>query len=258
MESTGANRKTVIAIVVVILVIVLIVIGFIAMGSNNNTANNNGAQQVADQGQQNQTGGSGGTATGQSANQKGGTAPVGQLPPQNAVQPTGNQLTSIDAPVPTLPYVSAKDSFSINFTGAPIVTATTFNSPTAGPIPMTTYKETFSKSNGTGYYAVYVYHYPASYQFVNDYLNGALNTFTSAVKINYPGAQITNQNTIQFQGQSALSALINIPITRSGKTTNTGDYLIVTTKGQDAYIISTYDMVQSNFTAFSNSFAFTK
>lgn len=169
----------------------------------------------------------------------------------HAAAPTQNSATTGATTTPSASYTSPSDNFAVNFPGSPVVTNTTFDSPTAGTIPMTEYKKSASGGTANAYDAIFVYHYPASYTFTSDYLTGALTEFSAAVSAKYPGAMIMNQAATQFLGASALSATIMIP---NGDDT----YLLITTKGQSSYIVATYGLSQSDFNSFVGSFAFTQ
>jgi cytoskeletal protein RodZ len=144
-------------------------------------------------------------------------------------------------------YTSSADAFSVQFPGTPTVTNLTYNSPTAGAVPLTEYKVA-SDESVNAYYGVYVYHYPAGYQFASDYLTTALTSFRDVINAKYPGATITSKTQTQFLGGTALSATITLPIGT--------EYALFTVKGLDAYIISSYGVSQSEYAAFLNSFAF--
>ena len=151
-------------------------------------------------------------------------------------------------------YTSSADGFSVNLPGTPRITTTTFNSMTAGSLPLTTYTAAASGTSTTAYYAVMVYHYPASYRFPDNYLMGAVQVFGMAVNAKHPGTAIASQTPTQIQGSQALSALVTVPI---GKVT-TDDYVVITTKGQDTYILDTYGLSQNDYNSFVGSFSFTQ
>ncbi|HEY5220527.1 MAG TPA: hypothetical protein VIJ29_00035 [Candidatus Paceibacterota bacterium] len=153
------------------------------------------------------------------------------------------------ATTPGASYTSPSDKFAVNFPGTPDVTNTTFDSPSAGTIPMTEYKESASGGTANAYDFVFTYHYPASYTFPATYLSGALTEFAASVSAKYPGATIIRQGPTQFLGAPAISADIEIP--------DGGDtYLLVITKGQNGYIIGTYGLPQSDYLSFVGSFVF--
>lgn len=183
----------------------------------------------------------------------------------HATTPTAG--TNTPAPTPaaiptaTASYTSAKeDGFAVNFPATPQVTTTMFNSLTAGSFPLTEYKTASASGSKGAYYAVFVYHYPASYHFPDNYLAGALQVFGMAVNSRFPGTTIAQQTPTQFLGNPALSAVITVPIPAGlGKgTTPTSDYLLITTKGQNTYIVSTYGLSQDDYDAFIGSFSFTR
>ena len=158
------------------------------------------------------------------------------------------------APMPAAAYVSSADSFSVNFPGTPTVTNTKFSSPTAGQIPLTQYRQSFSVNGQEAYYTVDVYHYPASYKFPANYLNAALQTYVKVLNLAFPGTTITSQQPTEFQGLPALQAVVDVP--SGGNTANSNAYLILTVKDQNTYAISTYGMDQSSYNTFMNSFKF--
>lgn len=170
---------------------------------------------------------------------------------RNGAQPPTAQSGSAQAPSRGS-YTSSADGFSVNFPGPPQVVTTTFNSMTAGSLPLTTYKATAPGSSTAAYYAVMVYHYPASYRFPDNYLAGALQVFGMAVNVKHPGTAIATQTPTQLEGQPALSALVTVPING----VNTDDYVMITTKGQDTYILDEYGLPESDFTSFIGSFSF--
>jgi hypothetical protein len=176
-----------------------------------------------------------------------------QQPTGNGQPTATNPQSSSTAPA-SASYTSTKDGFSVNFPGIPQVTNTIFNSPSSGAIPLTQYKDI---STGNAYYAVYVYHYPTNYQFSSTYLSLALKAFAAVVNIKYPGSVITSQASSQFLGNSAISAAISVKVT-SGKTATTDNYILITTKGHNTYIIGTYGMTQDDYNKFQSSFAFTQ
>lgn len=175
--------------------------------------------------------------------------------PQNQQAVTTNQIpaatttftaTSSAASV----YTSTADAFSAQFPGGtPIATTLTYDSPTAGTIPLIEYKMA-SADSVNAYYGVYVYHYPANYKFASDYLSGALTSFDDDINAKYPGTTITSKMQTQFLGSDALSATMTLP--------DGTEYALVTTHGQNAYIIASYGVLQSEYNAFLNSFSFTQ
>jgi len=161
---------------------------------------------------------------------------------------------SQSAAIPTNFYTSSADGFSVNFSGTPQVTKTTFNSPTAGSIPATKYMMASGSGSSTKYYAVDVYHYPQSYRFPSGYLTGAMDVYTMAVKAKYPGAKLTSSQPTQFLGGAAMAGTITVMI--DGQPSE--NYVLIATKGQNTYGIGTYGMDQSDYNAFVNSFTFTQ
>jgi hypothetical protein len=168
--------------------------------------------------------------------------------------PTATQTSAQQPSASAASYTSPNDSFAVNFPTAPQVTNTTYNSPSAGEISLTTYESAASSSVANAHYVVMVYHYPASYQFSADYLAGALQVFGTTVNAKYPGTSVTDQTPTQFLGASAITALVTVPV--DGATTD--DYVLITTKGQNTYVLDTYGMTQSDFNAFIGSFSFTQ
>jgi len=206
-----ANKSSSKSIIIIVVVVILVVIGIIYYAMSRGTA----------------------------------AAPAAQ---GNNV--SANQPTTATAPGANL-YTSTADGFSAGFPGTPDVTNTTFDSPSAGTIPLTEYKQVTDASTDA-YYAVYVYHYPTSYHFASDYLGEALTSFLSVVNSKYPGSVIASQTPTQFSGNPAFSAVISVP-----HASGTGDDdLLITTKGQNAYILSTYGMTQNDFNTFTSSFVF--
>jgi len=169
---------------------------------------------------------------------------------QAAVQAPAAATPTAAAPSSTPPaYASPADAFSVQFPGTPTITNLTYNSPTAGPVPLTEYKVA-SDESVNAYYGVYVYHYPTEYQFANDYLMAALTSFDADINAKYPGTTIASKTQTSFLGDNALSGVITLP---AGT-----EYALFTVKGQDAYIISSYGVSQSEYSTFLNSFAFTQ
>jgi hypothetical protein len=162
-------------------------------------------------------------------------------------QPQQGQSTA-----PANLYTSSADGFSANFSGTPQVAKTTFNSPTAGSIPVTKYMAESGSGSSTKYYAVDVYHYPQSYQFPSGYLTGAMDIYAMAVNSKYPGAKLTSAQPTQFLGNAAMQSTITVTI--DGQQSE--NYVLITTKGQNMYGIGTYGMDQSDYNAFVHSFTF--
>ena len=213
------NKKTIITIVIVVLVIAVAAVIMVA--------GNHGAQpQTQSQLQSAQTGTNNQTQPGQSQS----AAPAGGL------------------------YTSAADGFSANFSGTPEATKTTFNSPLAGPIPLTKYIAQSGNGASAKYYVIYVYHYPPSYQFPSYYLTAAMQVFATEIGMKYPGAKLASQTPTQLLGGSAVSGVITLPV----KGNQENAYLVITTKNQNTYGIGTYNADQSDYNAFVNSFTFTQ
>ncbi len=212
------NKKTTI-IVVIIVIVVLIGLAFFMFGGHGS----------APQTQPSQAGGN-------------------TQPPAAPAAPTAS-------PAATGLYTSPDDGFAVNFSGTtPQVTKSTFNSPTAGPIPLTKYIVQTGTGLSTQYYVIYVYHYPQTYQFPTGYLTGAMNLFAAAVSAKYPGAKLTSQEQTQLLGAPAVAGTITVQI--SGQSFD--NYLVITTKNQNTYGIGTYGLSQSDYNAFVNSFTFTQ
>lgn len=151
-------------------------------------------------------------------------------------------------------YVSATDGFSVNLPGSPNVESKTVKSLTAGSISETDY--TFvSSSNGKGIlYMIVVFHYPATYQFPNNYLTGALQVFNTLINTKYPGTKVVSQGQSQFLGSAAISAAVTVPFMG----TPTSGNVLITTKGHNTYVVSAYGLSQDDYNAFLNSFTFTQ
>lgn len=183
--------------------------------------------------------------SGSSQNQP-ATAPTPQTPTQTP--PTGTAPAAAPSSTASA-YASSADAFSVDFPGTPTVTNLTYNSPTAGAVPLTEYKVA-SDESVNAYYGVYVYHYPAGYKFSSSYLTTALTSFDDAINAKYPGTTIASKIPTQFLGNDALSATLTLA--------DGTEYALFTIKGQNAYIISSYGVSQSEYTAFLNSFTFTQ
>jgi len=181
--------------------------------------------------------------------------------PQQAQPMQQAQANPNSQPQPTQPasapaglYTSSEDGFSVNFSGTPQVTKSTFTSPSAGPIPLTKYIVQSGSGSSAKYYVVYVYHYPQTYQFPAGYLTGAMDLFAMAVSAKYPGAKLTSQQPTQLLGNAAVAGTITV--STAGQQSE--DYLLITTKNQNTYGIGTYGVDQSGYNAFVNSFTFTQ
>lgn len=215
------NKKTMI-IVAVVVVVVLAVVAFFAMGNH------------------------------------GTSAPQAQSPSQQQPAQTGtnNQAQPMQpaAAAPAGSYTSSADGFSADFQGTPDVTKSTFNSLTAGSIPLTKYIAQSGSGSSAKYYVLNVYHYPQSYQFPGNYLTGALQLFAIAVAAKYPGAKLTSQTPTQFQGNAAMAGVLSVPI---GGVQTTG-YVLITVRGQNTYGMGTYNASEDDYNTFVNSFAFTQ
>jgi hypothetical protein len=155
-------------------------------------------------------------------------------------------------------YKSTNDNFSINFPSSPKVTTSTFNSPTAGEIPLTTYREQDASGSENIYYTVYVYHYPSSYQFASDYLNVALEAYATALSDDYPGSSLSTQKSTTVLGNTAIYGLLTVPLKSStdNSTTNTPDYVTITIKNKNVYEISSYGIPQRPYNSFVSSFRY--
>jgi hypothetical protein len=129
-----------------------------------------------------------------------------------------------------------------------------YNSMTAGSLPLTTYKEAASGTSPNAFDEVMVYHYPATYQFPDNYLAGVLQVFGLTINSKYPGTTIVDQTPTQFLGAPALFATVTVP----AEGTTNDDYVLLTTRGQNTYIINTYGASQSSYNSFIGSFSFTK
>ena len=170
-----------------------------------------------------------------------------------------SQLKTIAVPAPKMAFESSSDNFMVNFPDNPTTLTSTFDSPTAGPIPVTEYREQYTSGLEYAYYTIFVYHYPANYSFSSDYLTGALDTFRVVVNSTFPGTTIASEHSTTFQNVAALSGELTVPVklTLSSTTkTNTGDNLLITTNKQNAYIINCYGMPVADYNLFLNSFKF--
>jgi len=174
----------------------------------------------------------------------------------NQSSPASGGETTVAAPTPSSAFTSATDGFTINFPGQPAISQSSFISPTAGAIPETEYRAKYTGGSENAYYTVYVYHYPNNYQFQSSYLATALQNFYGVVKADYPGSTMGSPNSSSLLGGAALSALITIPLKTGSSTVNTPDYVIMTTKNQEAFIISTYGIPVSDYNAFVSSFQY--
>lgn len=172
---------------------------------------------------------------------------------------TAAQLKTITVPAPKMAFESTSDNFMVNFPDNPTTLTSTFDSPTAGRIPVTEYREQYTSGLEYAYYTIFVYHYPAGYSFASDYLNGALDTFRSVVNSTFPGTTIASEHSTTLFNAPALSGDLTVPVrlTLSSTTkTDTGDNLLVTTNKQNAYIINCYGMPVADYNLFLNSFKF--
>jgi len=149
-------------------------------------------------------------------------------------------------------YTSTADGFSMDFPETPTVTSKSFTSPSAGSISETDYTYV-SSANGKGIvYMVIVFHYPAAYRFSDNYLTGALQMFNTVINAKYPGTTVSDQTQSQFLGGSAISATIVVPFMG----TPTPGNVLITTKGQNTYVVSAYGLSQSDYNSFIGSFTF--
>jgi len=166
-------------------------------------------------------------------------------------------VKTIDVPMPTKAYVSAKDGFTANFPGIPNVKKSSLPSSSLGPIPVTEYRQVFTQDKEQAYYNIGVYHYPADYEFPDNYLNTIFKTFYTVVTLEFPDAKIASQQPAQFLGNPAVAGeIIGPDKLADGSTVNKSGYLLITVKNQNTYIISAYGMDQANFKAFTDSFKF--
>jgi len=177
--------------------------------------------------------------------------PAAQNNPSAQSQP--EQPTAAVTPAAGL-YASSADGFSVNFPTTPQVIKSTFNSPSAGSVPVTKYIAQSGSGASAKYYVIYVYHYPSSYQFPAGYLTGAMDLFAMAVSAKYPTAKLTSQQPTQLLGNAAEAGTITV--TAGGQQSE--NYLVITTKNHNTYGIGTYGMSQSDYNAFVSSFTFTQ
>jgi hypothetical protein len=184
-----------------------------------------------------------------------------QPPVQASPKVSVGQYKTLDEPAPAAAYTSTVDGFTVNFPGVPKITKSTAPTQTAGSIPVTEYRKLFSSGSEYAFYTVSVYHYPSTFKLTGDYLSTGLQTFTKILTDLFPGTEIASQQSAQFLGNPALTGTLSVPVKLTpGSTaaTDTGDYFTATIKGQNIYVISAYGMDKSNYTAFINSFKFTK
>jgi hypothetical protein len=170
------------------------------------------------------------------------------------------QFKTISVPKPTTDYEDSSNGFSIDFPTTPNIITSTYQSPTAGSVPIKEYRQQYSSGNEYAYYTVFVYNYPASYQFPADFLDGALQNFTKVIASSFAGTSVSSKQSTELLGQPALAALITVPIklsTTSTSKVNTSEELVMTTKNQNLYIISSYGMSSNDYSDFINSFKFT-
>ena len=170
-----------------------------------------------------------------------------------AQQAAVNNPAGQQAPAPT-PYAASADGFSVTFPSAPQVTSSIFQSPSAGSMPLTKYEEISMNGISPAYYAVYVYHYPATYKFPANYLSGAVQVFAKAVNEKYPGARLANETSSQLSGNPAMMGIINLPAATGGAKA----YATVSVKNGNTYFVGSYGVPQSDYTTFVNSFSFTQ
>ena len=170
-----------------------------------------------------------------------------------------NQIKSIDVQAPAIAYTSKDDSFAVNFPTVPTVKNTTYKSNSAGAIPLTEYTQDFTSGRERAWYKVAVYHFPANYKFTDNFLDESADVYVGSVSAMHPGSKVTSHEKTQFLGNPAITGTITVPVRlglRSATTTDTNNYAMMTQKGKNLYIISTYGTTQDNFDSFINSFKF--
>jgi hypothetical protein len=126
---------------------------------------------------------------------------------------------------------------------------------------LTDYKQDYTVGREQAWYKVAVYHYPATYKFSDTFLDKSAEAYISTISYGHPGTKVTSQKKTQFQGYSAVTGALTVPIRldpKSSTTSDTNDYVIAVLKGQDLYIISTYGTSEDNYNSFVNSFKFAK
>jgi hypothetical protein len=181
----------------------------------------------------------------------------------NATAPnreTGNdQIKFIDVPAPATAYASKDDGFAVNFPTVPTVNNTTYKSNSAGVIPLTEYTQEYTSGRERAWYKVAVYHFPANYKFTDSFLDDSADVYIGSVNAMHPGSKVASHEKTHFLGNSAITGIVTVPVElgiRSASTTDTNDYVTMTVKGKDLYIISAYGTTQDNFNSFINSFKF--
>lgn len=170
-----------------------------------------------------------------------------------------NKIKSLDVPAPTTAYVSKDDGFAVNFPTAPKVENTTYKSNSAGTLPLTEYSQEYASGLERAWYRVAIYHYPANYQFADNFLDESGDVYIGSVRAMHPGAKVASHEKIQFLGNPAITGTVTVPVRlafRSATTTDTNNYVTMTRKGNSLYIISTYGMSRDNYDSFINSFKF--
>lgn len=181
------------------------------------------------------------------------------IPSTPTVESENGQVQSINVPTPAVAYMSNDDSFVVNFPTAPKVTHTMYKSKSTGAIPLTEYTQDYTSGGERAWYKVAVYHFPDNYMFADNFLDESADVYVGSVSAMHPGTKITSHQKTQFLGNPAITGTVTVPVRlglRSAHTTDTNDYVLMTVKGQNLYIISTYGTTQDNFNSFINSFQF--
>ena len=170
-----------------------------------------------------------------------------------------DKVKAMEVPAPTTAYASKEDGFAVNFPTLPKVENTTYKSNSAGMIPLTEYVQEFTSGRERAWYKVAVYHFPDNYKFADNFLDESADVYVGSVSAMHPGSKVTSHEKTQFLGSPAIAGTVTVPMRlslKSADTTDTNNYALMTVKGKNLYIISTYGMTQNNFNAFLSSFKF--
>ena len=172
---------------------------------------------------------------------------------------SNGQVKSIDVPSPTTAYASKDDGFTVNFPTVPTVKNSTYKSNSAGALPLTEYTQDYASGRERAWYKVAVYHFPTNYKFTDSFLDDSADVYIGSVSAMHPGSKVISHEKTQFLGNPAITGTVTVPVRlglRSAATTDTNDYVMMTQKGQNLYIISAYGTTQDNFNLFLGSFKF--
>jgi hypothetical protein len=175
------------------------------------------------------------------------------------VETGDNQVKSLDVPAPTVAYTSNIDGFVVNFPTVPTVNNTTYKSKSTGAIPLTEYTQEYTSGLERAWYKVAVYHFPSSYKFADNFLDDSADVYVGSVSAMHPGSKVASHEKTHFLGNPAITGTVTVPVRvglRGTTTIDTNDYVMMTVKGQNLYIISTYGTTQDNYYSFINSFLF--